>query len=83
MLSPYRTAGAHNQMIEGSGHPQETYEIALQPFVSLLEFVSEIYQVSVLFPLLYATWEFLRVLFMVYDVDGILIFMYELFVISH
>lgn len=44
MLSPYRTAGTHNQMIESNGHPQETYEIALQPFVSLLEFVSEIYQ---------------------------------------
>ncbi|KAL8483667.1 hypothetical protein ACS0TY_026375 [Phlomoides rotata] len=44
MLSPYRTAGTHNQMIEGSSHPQETYDIGLQPFVSLLEFVSEIYR---------------------------------------
>ncbi|KAG8376000.1 hypothetical protein BUALT_Bualt09G0017500 [Buddleja alternifolia] len=44
MLSPYHTAGTHNQMIERSGHPQETYDIARQPFVSLLEFVSEIYQ---------------------------------------
>ncbi|KAH6806656.1 nuclear pore complex protein, partial [Perilla frutescens var. frutescens] len=44
MLSPYRTAGTHNQIIESSGHAQETYEIVLQPFVSLLEFVSEIYQ---------------------------------------
>lgn len=52
MLSPYRSAGSHNQMIEGSSHPQETYEIGLQPFVSLLEFVSEIYRVSQLFPLL-------------------------------
>ncbi|KAL8040622.1 hypothetical protein ABFX02_10G109900 [Erythranthe guttata] len=43
MLSPYRTA-SHNQIIEGSGHPQETYEIGRQPFVSVLEFVSEIYQ---------------------------------------
>ncbi|KAL0410678.1 UNVERIFIED_CONTAM: Nuclear pore complex protein [Sesamum latifolium] len=44
MLSPYRPAATHNQMIEGSGHPQETYETVQQPFVSLLEFVSEIYQ---------------------------------------
>lgn len=52
MLSPYRTAGNHKQMIESSAHPQETYEIALQPFVSLLEFVSEIYQVCNQVPLL-------------------------------
>ncbi|XP_042036810.1 nuclear pore complex protein NUP205-like isoform X3 [Salvia splendens] len=44
MLSPYRAAGTHNQMIESSALPQETSEIAIQPFVSLLEFVSEIYQ---------------------------------------
>ncbi|XP_011093564.1 nuclear pore complex protein NUP205 isoform X1 [Sesamum indicum] len=44
MLSPYRPAATHNQMIEGSGHPQETYETVREPFVSLLEFVSEIYQ---------------------------------------
>ncbi|XP_047969784.1 nuclear pore complex protein NUP205 isoform X2 [Salvia hispanica] len=44
MLSPYRAAGTHNQMIESGAHPQETSEIASQPFVSLLEFVSEIYQ---------------------------------------
>ncbi|KAL3825107.1 hypothetical protein ACJIZ3_021136 [Penstemon smallii] len=44
ILSPYRAALSHNQNIEGSGHPQESYEIAIQPFVSLLEFVSEIYQ---------------------------------------
>lgn len=52
MLSPYRTAGTHNQIIESNGHPQETYEIALQPFVSLLEFVGEIYQVRILVSLL-------------------------------
>ncbi|KAK4487351.1 hypothetical protein RD792_006029 [Penstemon davidsonii] len=44
ILSPYRAALSHNQNMEGSGHPQESYEIAIQPFVSLLEFVSEIYQ---------------------------------------
>ncbi|KAL0339075.1 UNVERIFIED_CONTAM: Nuclear pore complex protein [Sesamum angustifolium] len=44
MLSPYRPAATHNQMIEGSGHPPETYETVREPFVSLLEFVSEIYQ---------------------------------------
>ncbi|KAG6389301.1 hypothetical protein SASPL_150768 [Salvia splendens] len=54
MLSPYRAAGTHNQMIESSALPQETSEIAIQPFVSLLEFVSEIYQVYILAPLLTA-----------------------------
>ena len=54
MLSPYRAAGTHNQMIESGAHPQETSEIASQPFVSLLEFVSEIYQVYILAPLLTA-----------------------------
>ncbi|KAK4397041.1 Nuclear pore complex protein, partial [Sesamum angolense] len=44
MLSPYRPAATHNQMIEGSVHPPETYETVREPFVSLLEFVSEIYQ---------------------------------------
>ncbi|KAL0346577.1 UNVERIFIED_CONTAM: Nuclear pore complex protein [Sesamum calycinum] len=44
MLSPYRPAATHNQMIEGSGHPPETSEAVREPFVSLLEFVSEIYQ---------------------------------------
>ncbi|GFP89371.1 nuclear pore complex protein nup205 [Phtheirospermum japonicum] len=44
ILSPYRTAATHNQMIEGSGNPQETLGVGQQPFVSLLEFVSEIYQ---------------------------------------
>ncbi|KAK6156483.1 hypothetical protein DH2020_010731 [Rehmannia glutinosa] len=44
MLSPYRSAATQNQMIEGSGSPQETYEVGQQPFVSLLDFVSEIYQ---------------------------------------
>ncbi|KAG6391132.1 hypothetical protein SASPL_148883 [Salvia splendens] len=54
ILSPYRAAGTHNQMIESGAHPQETSEIASQPFVSLLEFVSEIYQVYILAPLLTA-----------------------------
>lgn len=49
MLSPYRAAATHNQIIEGNGHPQETYEVVRHPFVSLLELLSEIYQVSMLF----------------------------------
>lgn len=48
MLSPYRTAATHNQIIEGSEYPQETNGTAGHPFVSLLEFVSEIYQVGML-----------------------------------
>ncbi|KAL6555058.1 hypothetical protein OROGR_006316 [Orobanche gracilis] len=44
ILSPYRTATTHNQMIEGSGSPQGINVVGQQPFVSLLEFVSEIYQ---------------------------------------
>ncbi|KAL6558481.1 hypothetical protein OROMI_018831 [Orobanche minor] len=48
ILSPYRTATTHNQMIEGSGSPQGINVVGQQPFVSLLEFVSEIYQAPTL-----------------------------------
>lgn len=44
MLSPYRIISTHNEMNDGSGQPQETSAMAQPPFVSLLEFVSEIYQ---------------------------------------
>uniref|UniRef100_A0A5B7BQC9 Nuclear pore complex protein NUP205 n=1 Tax=Davidia involucrata TaxID=16924 RepID=A0A5B7BQC9_DAVIN len=43
-LSPYRMAGSHDYMHDGGVHSQQATEIAPQPFVSLLEFVSEIYQ---------------------------------------
>ncbi|KAL6992054.1 hypothetical protein U1Q18_010165 [Sarracenia purpurea var. burkii] len=44
-LSPYRIAGSHDYMHDGSMHSQQATETAPQPFVSLLEFVSEIYQI--------------------------------------
>ncbi|XP_073037468.1 nuclear pore complex protein NUP205-like, partial [Primulina eburnea] len=44
MLSPYRIIATHNEMNDGSGQTQETSAMAQPPFVSLLEFVSEIYQ---------------------------------------
>ncbi|GFS40925.1 nuclear pore complex protein [Actinidia rufa] len=43
-LSPYRMAGSHDYMHDISMHSQQATETAPQPFVSLLEFVSEIYQ---------------------------------------
>ncbi|KAA8535090.1 hypothetical protein F0562_030093 [Nyssa sinensis] len=43
-LSPYRMDGSHDYMHDGGVHSQKATEIAPQPFVSLLEFVSEIYQ---------------------------------------
>ncbi|CAA0815850.1 Nuclear pore complex protein NUP205 [Striga hermonthica] len=44
ILGPYPSAATHNQMTLDSGNPQETNRVGQQPFVSLLEFVSEIYQ---------------------------------------
>ncbi|KAE9464397.1 hypothetical protein C3L33_03696, partial [Rhododendron williamsianum] len=43
-LSPYRIAGSLDYMHDSSAHSQQATETAPQPFVSLLEFVSEIYQ---------------------------------------
>ncbi|PSS20924.1 Nuclear pore complex protein [Actinidia chinensis var. chinensis] len=43
-LSPYRMAGSHDYVHDISMHSQQATETAPQPFVSLLEFVSEIYQ---------------------------------------
>ncbi|XP_031097713.1 nuclear pore complex protein NUP205 isoform X1 [Ipomoea triloba] len=42
-LSPYRMASSHDHMVDRSMHAQKT-EPAPQAFISLLEFVSEIYQ---------------------------------------
>lgn len=44
-LSPYRMASSHDHMMDRSMHAEKT-EPAPQAFISLLEFVSEIYQVS-------------------------------------
>lgn len=49
VLSPYRFAGSHDYVLDGSVHSQQATEIAPQTFISLLEFVSEIYQVRLLF----------------------------------
>lgn len=43
-LSPYRIAGSLDYMHDSGLHSQRATETAPQPFVSLLEFVSEIYQ---------------------------------------
>ncbi|KAF3625102.1 Nuclear pore complex protein [Capsicum annuum] len=43
-LSPYRLSTSHDYAVEGIGHFQKASEPAPQAFVSLLEFVSEIYQ---------------------------------------
>lgn len=63
ILTPYRTATPHNQMVEGSGQPQEPYEIERQPFVSLLEFLSEIYQVGMLYSNKYLMWLTMEVVY--------------------
>lgn len=78
ILSPYRTATTHNQMIEGSGSPQGINVVGQQPFVSLLEFVSEIYQVSMLFSLLNATWFMKHVIYGL-CMGGFMKSVYELF----
>ncbi|KAK4343497.1 hypothetical protein RND71_036591 [Anisodus tanguticus] len=43
-LSPYRLSTSHEYPVDGIGHFQKATEPAPQAFVSLLEFVSEIYQ---------------------------------------
>ncbi|KAJ8528333.1 hypothetical protein K7X08_022025 [Anisodus acutangulus] len=43
-LSPYRLSTSHEYTVDGIGHFQKATEPAPQAFVSLLEFVSEIYQ---------------------------------------
>lgn len=43
-LGPYRLSTSHDHTVEGIGHFQKATEPAPQTFVSLLEFVSEIYQ---------------------------------------
>ncbi|KAF5945828.1 hypothetical protein HYC85_016056 [Camellia sinensis] len=44
VLSPYRMVGSHDYMHDSSVHSQQATETSPQSFVSLLEFVSEIYQ---------------------------------------
>lgn len=46
MHTSYRIAGSHDLFHEGNLSPQQAGELGPIMFVSLLEFVSEIYQVS-------------------------------------
>lgn len=43
-LGAYRQVGLNDPMVDGSSHSRHSSETTSQPFVSLLEFVSEIYQ---------------------------------------
>lgn len=43
-LSPYRVSGSTDYVLDVSMQAQQAAEVAPQPFISLLEFVSEIYQ---------------------------------------
>lgn len=49
VLSPYRMAGSHDFMHDNNSNSQKAVEMGSQPFVSLLEFVSEVYQVNMFF----------------------------------
>lgn len=49
VLSPYRQAASHDHMVDGSSDSQQATGKLPQSFVSLLEFVTEIYQVGLLF----------------------------------
>lgn len=46
ILSPYRSAGSHDFRHETNLNSQQSSETCPLSFVSLLEFVSEVYQVS-------------------------------------
>lgn len=48
LLSPYRVSGSKDLVVDVM-HSQEHAEARPQPFVSLLEFVSEIYKVGICF----------------------------------
>ncbi|KAI3802990.1 hypothetical protein L1987_31137 [Smallanthus sonchifolius] len=43
-LSPYKMSGSHDHVLSGNTHSQQNAESTPQTFVSLLEFVSEIYE---------------------------------------
>lgn len=45
-LSPYRSTVSHDYTHDSSSNYQQVTECGPLPFVSLLEFVSEVYQVS-------------------------------------
>lgn len=45
-LSPYRSAVSHDFAADGNSNSPEVAETGPLPFISLLEFVSEVYQVS-------------------------------------
>nr|XP_043623465.1 nuclear pore complex protein NUP205 isoform X2 [Erigeron canadensis] len=44
VLSPYKMSGSHDFVLDGNKHSQQASESFPQTFVSLLEFVSEIYE---------------------------------------
>lgn len=46
MLIPYRMAGSHDTFADKNLNSEQAVGVGPVPFVSLLEFVSEIYQVS-------------------------------------
>lgn len=46
MLSPYRVVGSHDFSKDSSSSSQQGTELGPLPFNSILDFVSEVYQVS-------------------------------------
>lgn len=48
MLSPYRVAGSHDFVQDQSSNSLNGTETGSIPFISILDFVSEIYQVSLI-----------------------------------
>lgn len=47
-LSPYKMSGSYDYVLDGNMPPQQVSESAPQTFVSLLEFISEVYEVTTL-----------------------------------
>lgn len=61
-LSPYKMSASHDNALNGNTHSQQNAESAPQTFVSLLEFVSEIYEVSILRSLSFPNFQLLILL---------------------
>ena len=47
-LSPYKMSGSYDYVLDGNMPPQQVSKSAPQTFVSLLEFISEVYEVTTL-----------------------------------
>nr|GFD29152.1 nuclear pore complex protein NUP205 [Tanacetum cinerariifolium] len=47
-LSPYKMSGSLDYLLDGNMHSQQAAEPVPQTFVSLIEFVSKVYEVSTL-----------------------------------